>query len=127
MLACARIAGLSLDSWHLAVASFGMLPLELITAAFIYMLAGWLRFGAVVTITSILIALSYFAELLNSFFKLPGWLLSLSIFHQYGNLLMDGPRWESWSILAGIALVFLALASLRFSRKRYTMRSVKRS
>lgn len=117
MLLCSRIAGLSLDSGHLAAASFGVLPLELITAAFVYMLAGWLRFGAVVAITSILIALSYFAELLNPFLKLPDWLLSLSIFHQYGNPLMDGPRWESWLILAGIALVFLVLASLRFSRK----------
>jgi ABC-2 type transport system permease protein len=117
ILVSARLAGLSMDSGHVAAATFGMLPLELITAAFIYMLAGWLRYGAVVAITSILIAFSYFAELLNPFLKLPGWLLSLSIFHQYGNPLMDGPRWESWLLLAGIALVFLGLASLRFSRK----------
>ncbi len=117
MLVCARIAGLSLDIWHLAAAAFGMLPLELVTAAFIYMLAGWLRFGAVVVITSILITISYFVELLNPFLKLPDWLLSLSIFHQYGNPLMDGPSWESWSILAGISLVFLVIASLRFSQK----------
>lgn len=117
ILVSARLAGLSIDSGHIAAATFGMLPLELITAAFIYMLAGWLRYGAVVAITSILIALSYFAELLNPFLKLPGWLLSLSIFHQYGNPLMDGPRLGPWLILSGIALVFLALASLRFSRR----------
>ncbi len=117
ILVSARLAGLSMDSGHVAAATLGMLPLELITAAFIYMLAGWLRYGAVVAITSILIALSYFAELLNPFLKLPGWLLSLSIFHQYGNPLMDGPRLGPWLILSSIALVFLAFASLRFSRR----------
>ena len=117
ILLCSRIVGLSLDSWHLAAAALGMLPLELITAASIYMLAGWLRFGAVVTITSLLIALSYFTELLSPFLKLPNWLLTLSIFHQYGNPMIDGPAWESWSILIAIALVFLVLACLRFSRK----------
>jgi ABC-2 type transport system permease protein len=117
MLTSAPIAGLSLDSGYVAAASFGMLPLELITAAFTYMLAGWLRSGAVVAITSTLIALSYFAELLNPLLKLPDWLLSLSIFHQYGHPLLDGPRWGPWLILVGIALMFLALASPRFSRK----------
>jgi polyether ionophore transport system permease protein len=113
---CAQIAGLSLDSGHLAAASFGMLPLELITAAFIYVLAGWMRPGTVVAIASILIALSYFAELLNPFLKLPEWLLSFSIFHQYGNPLVGGPRWGPWLILVGIALVFLTFSLLRFQR-----------
>jgi ABC-2 type transport system permease protein len=116
IIVSAGIAGLSLDSGRVAAASFGILPLELITAAFIYLLAGWLRRAAVVTITSILIALSYFAELLDPFLKLPDWLLSLSIFHQYGNPLVDGPRWGPWLLLVGISLVFLALVTLRFSR-----------
>ena len=59
IIVSAGIAGLSLDSGRVAAASFGILPLELITAVFIYLLAGWLRRAAVVTITSILIALSY--------------------------------------------------------------------
>lgn len=117
MLISAGIAGLRLDAGHVAAASFGMLPLELITAAFIYGLSGWARFVAVVVITSLLVAFSYFAELLNPFLNLPGWLLSLSIFHQYGNPLVDGPRWGPWLILVGIATAFLALAVVRFSRK----------
>jgi len=117
ILISARIAGLRLESGHVAAASFGMLPLELITAAFIYLLAVWVRFVAVVAITSLLLVLFYFAELLNPFLKLPDWLLSLSVFHQYGNPLVDGPRWGPWLILVGIAMVFLAHAAVRFSRR----------
>jgi ABC-2 type transport system permease protein len=75
------------------------------------------RYGAVVAVSSLLVALSYFAELLSPFLNLPGWLLSLSIFHQYGNPLVDGPRWGPWLTLVGIAMAFLALAVMRFSRK----------
>lgn len=117
MLVSGRIAGLPLDAGHVAAASFGMLPLEFTTAAFVYVLSGWLRFGAVVAVSSLFVALSYFAELLNPFLNLPGWLLSLSIFHQYGNPLVDGPRWGQWLILIGIAIAFLALAIMRFSRR----------
>lgn len=116
LLASARIAGLDVEAGRFAVAFLGIVPLELITGAAVYALAGWLRAGGVVALAGAVVALSYFAELLNPLLKLPDGVVSLSIFHQYGNPLVEEPRWGAWLALAGIAAILLALGAFRFSR-----------
>ncbi len=63
-----------------------------------------------------LIALAFFAALLNGVLKLPLWLVSLSIFYQYGSPITEGPRWGPWLIMTAVAVAILALGVARFTR-----------
>ncbi len=117
MLVSAGAVGLSVDPARLAVAFLGIIPMELVTAAVVFALAGWLRAGLVIALVGALIGVSYFAEILNLLLKLPNWALSLSIFHQYGNPLIADPRWLSWLALLAIAAVLAAVGAFRFNRE----------
>lgn len=115
-LASIRGWGLQVDAGHLVAAFVGFLPLELTVAAVVYLVAGRLSAGTISGVVGGLIALSYLAELLNPLLKLPGWLAGLSIFHQYGTPVVDGPRWGPWLALTALAATFLALGLTRFTR-----------
>lgn len=117
ILIAAWIADLSLNVGHLSAALVGLLPVELIAAAAVYLLAGWLKSGAVAAVVGTFIGASYFAELFNPLLKLPDWLISLSIFHQYGSPLSSGPNWWGWLVVLTIAGVLAAAGGLRFLRE----------
>lgn len=112
----ARFAGLTLDVARVPAAMIGLLALELITAAAVYALAGWLRPTAVVALMGTLIGLSYLADLLNPLLKLPEWVITLSIFHHFGSPLTQPPYWIDWLVMLALAAVILGLGMLRFQR-----------
>ncbi len=116
VLAGAAIANLSVDTGQVAAASFGILPLELIVASMVFVLAGRLRSGTILGITSVFLAASFFAELLRQLLNLPDWVLSLSIFHQYGSPLTNGLNWGPFFTMLAIALVLLILGVIQFNR-----------
>lgn len=115
ILVSARVSGMDIDMGRFALAFGGIIPLELLTAALVYALAGWLRAAAVISLVAIFITVSYLMDLLNPLLKLPDWLVSLSIFHQYGNPLLEDPRWVAWLVLAVIATALFAIGARRFA------------
>ncbi len=116
VLASVSIAGLHVGTGHIAAAALGMLPPELLTAALVYALAGRLPAGVVTGVVGGLIALAFFAALLDGVLRLPLWIVSLSVFYQYGSPITDGPRWGPWLIVTAGAAVVLALGVARFTR-----------
>jgi ABC-2 type transport system permease protein len=116
VLVGARLTDLSLDAGHVFAASFGVLPLELIVAALVYVLAGRLRADAILGIVCAFVALSFFAQLLHAVLNLPDWVMSLSIFHQYGSPITDGWQWGPFVTMLGAAAVLLTLGLAQFTR-----------
>jgi len=112
----ASLTDVQLDAGNVAAASFGILPLELIVAALVYVLAGRLRPGAILGIVGTFIALSFFVELLHTVLKLPEWAKSLSIFHHYGSPITDGWQWGPFVAMLGIAALLLAIGVIQFTR-----------
>jgi ABC-2 type transport system permease protein len=117
ILLCAQAIGFSLDAGRVALASLGMLPLELITASLVYALAGLMPPGAIMGIMSVFLGISFLAEILKALLKLPDWVLNLSIFHQYGNPILDGLNWQTFAGMLLIAAALLALGVWQFSMR----------
>lgn len=111
----ARLAGLTLDVARVPAALLGLLAIEVVTAAAVYSVAGWLRSAAVVAIIGTLIGVSYLADVLNPLIKLPEWVISLSIFHHFGSPLTQSPYWGDWLVMIVLAAILLALGALRFN------------
>jgi ABC-2 type transport system permease protein len=116
ILASARLTDLSVDAGHVFAASFGILPLELIVAALVYVLAGRLRASTILGIVCASVSLSFFAQLLHAVLNVPDWVLSLSIFHQYGSPITDGWQWRPFVTMLGEAFVLLTLSLVQFTR-----------
>ncbi len=116
ILIAASATAFSVDASKVAAASFGLLPLELIIASLVYLLAGRLRPATVVGVMTAFLAASYFVELLHTLLNVPDWVVSLSIFHQYGSPITDGLNWGAFFAMIGIALVLLALGVVLFNR-----------
>ncbi len=112
----ASLTDVRIDAGNVAAASLGILPLELITAALVYALAGRVRTGAVLGVVGAFVALSFFVELVQSLLKLPEWVMSLSIFYQYGSPITDGWQWRPLGTMLGIAALLLALGVVQFTR-----------
>lgn len=110
----ASIANLSVDQNNVLAASFSMLPPALIVMSLAYALAGRLRYGAVMSILTLYIILAFVAEFLQALFKLPNWLMSLSIFYQYGNPIMNGMNWSAFLGMTGVALALLIVGVIQF-------------
>lgn len=117
------VAFVSIRGWGLRVASgdlvaafVGFLPLELVVAALVYLVAGRFSAGAITGAIGGLIAVSFLADFLDPVLKLPGWLVGLSLVHQYGNPVMNGPHWGPWLILVVIAAALVLLGLARFTR-----------
>ena len=85
-------------------------------AGLVALLAGRLGAGALAGLGGALLVVSFAAELLAPLLALPGWLANLSIFHQYGNPVLDGPRWGPWLGLAVLAAALFSLGLARFVR-----------
>jgi ABC-2 type transport system permease protein len=114
IVVAAQVANLSVDQAHVIAASFSMLPLALIIMSLVYALAGRLRYSALLGIVTGYIALAFLAEELKALLNLPDWVLSLSIFHQYGSPVTDGMNWGTFLGMTGVAVVLLAIGLVQF-------------
>jgi ABC-2 type transport system permease protein len=117
ILLFAQASSFSVDPGGIAVASLGMLPLELVTASLVYALAGLIPPGAVIGIMSAFLGVSFLADLLKTLLKLPDWVVNLSIFHQYGNPLLDGLNGGAFVGMLLVALALLAVGGWQFSAR----------
>lgn len=115
IVVCAQFAGFAVDEGRVAEATFGLLPLALITAALVYALASLISPGAVIGIMTAFLAISYLAEVLQSFLKLPSWVLNLSMYHQYGAPLLSGLNWVAFVGMLVVAAALLALGVWQFT------------
>ncbi|MGH2509464.1 MAG: hypothetical protein ACRDHZ_18965, partial [Ktedonobacteraceae bacterium] len=114
IIVSANIAQLSIDQNNVLAASFSMLPLALVVMSLAYALAGRLRYGLVMGILTLYITLAFVAEFLQALFKFPDWVMALSIFHQYGNPIMNGMDWPSFLGMMGVALALLIIGLVQF-------------
>ena len=110
----AQLINLSINQGRLLAASFSMLPPALITIGLVYALAGRLRYGAVAGITTAYLVLSYLQEQVEGNIQIPGWLMSLSIFHVYGNPIFLGMDWTNFLGMTGVAIALLVISLLQF-------------
>lgn len=116
LLVSLQIIGLEVNTGYLIAAFVGFLPIELITAAIIFLAAGRFSSGVVNGGDSGLLAASFIGEFLNPVLHLPGWLIGLSIFHHYGSPLLNGPSWAAWGVMCLLALVLVAIGLFQFTR-----------
>ncbi len=110
----AQLAHLSVDQGRMLAASFNMLPMALITLGLVYALAGRLRYSAVLGIVTAYLVLAFLEELLEGNIQFPGWVLSLSIFHLYGNPIFLGVNWGNFLGMTGVAIVLLVISLVQF-------------
>jgi len=116
VLLTGRLAGLTLDTGYVAAAMLGLLPLELVTASVVFLLAGRAAATFGTGVVSTLVALSFLASLLYTALNLPAWLADLSMFYQYGSPITDGPRWGASLGMTALAIVVLAVSVVGFTR-----------
>jgi polyether ionophore transport system permease protein len=110
----AQLAHLSVDQSRILAASFNMLPMELITIGLVYALAGRLRYNALLGILVAYLILSFVEELLEGLIQFPSWLMSLSIFHLYGNPIFLGMNWGNFPGMTGVAAILLVISLVQF-------------
>ncbi len=91
-----------------------MLPPALIIMGLIYALAGRLRYGTVLGIVTAYLVLSYLEESLEGNIQFPGWFMSLSIFHLYGNPIFFGMNWTNFLGMTAVAVVLLVIGLAQF-------------
>ncbi len=114
ILVGAQLSHLAVDQGRIFAASFNMFPMALITIGLVYALAGRLRYGALVSLLSAYIVLSYMEELFEGAITMPVWLMNLSIFHLYGNPVFLGVNWANFLGMTGVALVLLLIGLIQF-------------
>ena len=113
----AALAGLQLDTGHLAAAALGMIPLGLMVAAIGYAGAGWLRSAADTGLLSFLLLAWFFISFIGPELKWPDATLKLSAFYYYGTPLLNGLQVTSMLVVGAVAVVALAVGAARFARK----------
>jgi ABC-2 type transport system permease protein len=113
----AALAGLNLDSGHLAAATLGMIPLGLLIAALGYLASGWLRTAADTGLLSFVLAAWFFISFIGPELNLPDAMLRLSAFYYYGTPLLHGLQVTSVLGVLAVSALALGLGALRFSRK----------
>ncbi len=109
--------GLQLDRGNMVAATLSIIPLGLLIAAIGYLLSGWLRTAIDTGLLSFLLVLWFFISFVGPGLNWPETTLRLSAFYYYGKPLLDGLPLGSMLGVLGVAIVALALASLRFVRK----------
>jgi ABC-2 type transport system permease protein len=110
----AQLANLSINQGRLLAASFSMLPPALIAIGLVYALSGRLRYGAVLGIATAYLVLSYLTESLEGNIQFPGWVMSLSVFHLYGNPIFLGMDWTNFLGMTAVAVVLLVIGLAQF-------------
>lgn len=111
----AAIMNIEVNQGRMLAASFCMFPPALITISLVYALAGRLRYAAVLGILTVYLVLAYFEEAVEGMVQMPTWVMSLSIFHLYGNPIFLGMNWNNFlgMTAVGIALLIIALVQFR--------------
>lgn len=109
-----QLANLSVEQGRLLAASFSMFPPALISIGLVYALAGRLRYGAVLGIVTAYLVLSYVQESLEGNIQFPGWLMSLSVFHLYGNPVFLGMNWTNFLGMSGVGIALLVIGLVQF-------------
>lgn len=112
----AQMVNLSLDMGVVATAALGILPMELIVIALVYVMSERLRLGAIVSIVATFIVVSYAIDLLGRVLNLPEWVLSLSMFHVYGTPILSGWQVGSFVGMLAVALALFAVGVAQFAR-----------
>lgn len=113
----AAASGLALDGGNLAAATLSMIPLGLLMAALGYLFSGWLRTAVDTGLLSFLLVIWFVITFVGPELNFPGAVLHLSAFYYYGTPLINGlPLGDMVAVLV-VAVVALALASMRFVRK----------
>jgi len=110
----AQLADLPVDQGRVLAASFNVFPMALITLGLVYALAGRLRYTAVLGIVTAYLVLAFMEELLEGMIQFPGWLMSLSIFHLYGNPVFLGVNWSNFLGMTVVAIVLLVISLIQF-------------
>ena len=110
----ALLLNLPVDQGRILAASFSMFPLALISVGLVYALAGRLRYGAVMGIVTAYLVLSYVQESLEGNITFPGWVMSLSVFHLYGNPTFTGMNWTNFLGMTAVGLALLVIGLLQF-------------
>jgi len=116
-LVSAATQGLALDGGRVVAAVFGILPIALVIGSVGYLIAGWVRAGAVTGVLGAVLALSFAVELLRGILTWPDWTERLSIFGLYGSPLLKGLEWSNVAALLVVAAAALLLAIWQFARK----------
>ncbi len=110
------LSGFTLSGGDLASAGLGLIPLGLLTGALVYALAGRFSSGVILGIVGGLATLSFLVELIQSVLKFPDWVFNLSIFHVYGQPVINGVNWTGTLVMLALAAALLALAVYRFTQ-----------
>lgn len=110
----ARLLNIDVDQGRIAAASFSMFPLALITLCLVYALAGRLRYTPLFILLTVYLVLAFLEESLEGNFKIPTWVMSLSIFHLYGNPIFLGMNWTNFLGMLGAAIVLLLIGIVQF-------------
>jgi ABC-2 type transport system permease protein len=110
-------AGLKLDGGNVAAASLGMIPLALLIAALGFLFSGWLRTAIDTGLLSFLLVIWFFITFVGPELNWPEALQRLSAFYYYGTPLLHGLSLGNTLLILAVAVVALALASVRFMRK----------
>jgi ABC-2 type transport system permease protein len=114
LLIGAQLINLPVDQSKVMAASFSMLPLALITIGLVYAASGRLRYGAVLGLITAYLVLAFLEETLEGMAHMPSWLISLSIFHLYGNPVFQGMNWNNFLGMMGVAVALLVLSVIQF-------------
>ncbi len=114
-LACIA-AGLAVNSGNLAAAFFSLWVVCALAAAVGFGLSAW-QPGPAAGILAGLVIISYLVDLLGPVLKLPDWLVSLSIFRQYGKPVVNGPNWPTLLVMLALSVVIWAAAAYRFDKR----------
>ncbi|HYX48573.1 MAG TPA: ABC transporter permease subunit, partial [Ktedonobacteraceae bacterium] len=113
----AQVAGLKLDAGNVAAASLGMIPLGLLIASLGFLFSGWLRTAIDTGLLSFLLVIWFFITFVGPELNWPEGVQKLSAFYYYGTPLLHGLSLGNMLLVLGVAVVALALASIRFMRK----------
>jgi ABC-2 type transport system permease protein len=114
LLIGAQLINLNIDQGRILAASFSIIPPALITSGLVYALAGRLRYGAVLAILTAYLVLAFLEETLEGAIQMPTWVMSLSIFHLYGNPVFLGMNWGNFLGMSGVAIALLVIGLVQF-------------
>ncbi|MGZ3609223.1 MAG: ABC transporter permease subunit [Ktedonobacteraceae bacterium] len=113
----ALAAGLKLDSGNVAVAALSMIPMGLLIAAIGFLFSGWLRTAIDTGLLSFLLVIWFSITFIGPELNWPDGVQKLSAFYYYGTPLLHGLSLGNMLLVLAVAVVALALASVRFMRK----------
>ena len=113
----ALAAGLKLDGGNVAVATLSMIPMGLLIAAIGFLFSGWLRTAIDTGLLSFLLVIWFSITFIGPELNWPDVVQKLSAFYYYGTPLLHGLALGNMLLILAVAVVALALASVRFMRK----------